>query len=98
MQAEIDALGPPVPVQILGVNAVGHESGNDLAVAGRVLPWLQDEAAVDAWGLWEITHRDVVVLDADNRVTAVYNLTSHDLANPANYDELRALILDAATP
>jgi hypothetical protein len=98
MQAELDATPPPIPAQILGVNAIGHEGGNDLMVAGRVLPWLQDEIGVNAWAEWGIAHRDVVVLDADNRVTAVFNLTANDLAVPANYDALKALIVDAASP
>ena len=96
MQAELDAMTLPVDVEILGVNAAGHESGNDLATAGRTIPWLQDDAATDAWGLWEVDFRDVVVLDAENRVTAVYNLTDNDLADPARYAELRALIVEAA--
>jgi hypothetical protein len=98
MQAEIDALPPPVPVEVLGVNGIGQESGNALACSGRVIPWLQDEAAVDAWGLWAVAYRDVVVLDAANEVFAVYNLTTQDLGVPANYDALTALILDAAGP
>jgi hypothetical protein len=96
MQAELDAMGLPVPVAIAGVNAAGHESGNDLATDGRSLPWLQDDAASDVWGLWDVDFRDVVVLDPDNRVTAVYNLTSNDLGNPANYEALKARIVEAA--
>jgi hypothetical protein len=95
MQAEIDA-GPPVAVSILGVNAAGNESGNALMVSGRVLPLLQDVVAVDTWSLWDVTPRDVVVVDPSGRAYAVYNLTVHDLALPANYAELKQLILDAA--
>ena len=95
MQAEIDA-GPPVAVAILGVNAPDAVSGVPDAVAGRTIPLLQDEDAVDAAGLWDVTPRDVVVLDPSGRAYAVYNLTQHDLAVPANYAALKQLLLDAA--
>ena len=46
--------------------------------------------------MWAPTYRDVVVLDGENVIFGVYNLTSNDLAEPANYDALRQLFLDAA--
>ena len=95
MQAELDA-GPPFAVAILGVNAPDETAGVPDMVAGRTLPLLQDEVAVDVGGLWDVTPRDVVVLDPSGRVYAVYNLTVHDLAVPANYAELKQLLLDAA--
>jgi hypothetical protein len=98
MQAEIDAGAPAVPCEILGVNGIGHESGNATNCAGRVIPWLQDAAGVDAWTLWGVAYRDVVILDPDNEVFAVYNLTFYDLAVPGNYDALMAEILAAAGP
>ena len=96
MQAEIAAQITPRPVHILGVNAVGEDADNALVCAGRTLPWLQDTAAANAWGLWNVTYRDVIILDAENRVYAVYNLTQHDLANAANYQALKSLLLAAA--
>jgi hypothetical protein len=80
-------------VAILGVNAVGYESGNASITDGRVLPWLQDVPEEDVWGTWAVTYRDVVVLDEENQVRAVYNLTEHDLADPAAYAELRDLLV-----
>lgn len=38
----------------------------------------------------------MVILDSRNRVSAVYNLTDHDLANPQNRAQLKSLFLDAA--
>ena len=96
MQAEIAALATPVPVAILGINSAGSASGNALMVAGRVLPWLQDDATHDVWALWAVAYRDVVVLDVENRVVSVYNLTANDLADPARYAELKALLIAAA--
>ena len=102
MQREIDAAAIPGTdsgIQILGINEAGQESGNAGMVQGRVLPWLQDTPQEHVWGgRWQIEWRDVVVLDAQNRRIAVYNLTLHDLNDPANYAELRDLLLAAANP
>ena len=38
------------------------------------------------------------VVDETNGTVAVYNLTTHDLADPANYDALKTLFVDAYTP
>jgi hypothetical protein len=60
------------------------------------LPWLQDTAEASVWNLWQVTYRDVVILDSRNRVSAVFNLTQHDLALSQNRDQLKALFLAAA--
>lgn len=62
------------------------------------LPILQDTTLVDAWALWDVTYRDVVLLDEDNHYVGTYNLTTHSLADPVNYQELHDLIEDAITP
>jgi hypothetical protein len=95
MQAEILAANPGSKIRIGGVNSADAASGNDLMTEGRVLPWLQDpDDAV--WTSWDVTNRDVVVLDPANSKVAVYNLTVHDLADPANYAELLAILRSAA--
>jgi len=95
MQGELEAEAPG-DVALLGVNLKGLESGNEGMCDGRTLAWLQDVPAVDAWTLWDVTTRDVVVLDRFGRAFAIYNLTVHDLANPGNYAALKQLLLDAA--
>lgn len=96
MQAELDTLATARAVEILGVNGAGEESGNALVCEGRSLPWLQDTPEARVWESWRVEYRDVVVLDASNRVVAVYNLTSRDLGQPAYYAELRDLLVAAA--
>jgi len=96
MQAELDTLETSLPVNILGVNAVGEDSQNALMYAGRSLPWLQDVPAKNGWGQWHATWRDVFVVGPNNEVLHVYNLTLHDLANPTYYATLRDLLLQAA--
>jgi len=85
-------------VKILGVDAVGLESGNADMTSGRVLPWLQDTPSEDVWAKWHVTYRDVVLLDADGYRVGVYNLTEHDLADSANYAALEQRLVDAANP
>jgi hypothetical protein len=95
LQDDLDALGLPVAVHILGVNDIGQESGNTSMTAGRDLPWLQDVPAASVWQSWNVTFRDVVILDEKNFPIAVYNLTVHDLGDPKNYAELKALLVAA---
>ncbi|MBK6517440.1 MAG: hypothetical protein IPM79_10550 [Polyangiaceae bacterium] len=96
MQDELDAAG--LDVVIFGVNGVGHESGNANVTLGRDLGWLQETAEEPVWTDWAITYRDVVILDENNEVVAIYNLTQHNLADSTNYAELYGLFEAAATP
>jgi hypothetical protein len=96
MQGELDAIDTARPIRLLGINEAGQESGNSVIVVGRTIPWLQDTESEDVWAKWKVTYRDVVVLDPENRVAGVYNLTEHDLNVPANYDSLKALLLRVA--
>lgn len=95
MQDELIAEGH-TDISLLAVNAAGLASGNAAASVGVDLPLLQDTASVDAWGQWGVTWRDVVVLDRDNVVVSVFNLTSHNLANAVEYDALKQLLIDTA--
>lgn len=84
---------PPRDIQILGVNESGLESGNALMCDGRDLPWLQEADSMRVWAPWNVTYRDVIILDGENRPLATFNLTVHNLAVAADYDSLRALLL-----
>lgn len=96
MQKEIDTTTTTRPVVILGVNEAGQEADNDLMCQGRTLPWLQDTKAVNVWGSWHVTWRDVFVLDQDNKIITIYNLTDHDLTDTTNYAHLKGVLLNAA--
>lgn len=96
MQTELDGEVHPLPIDILGVNAIGLEVGNPSITMNRTLPWLQDVVAVDVWTSWGVTWRDVWILDVENRPVAIYNLTVHNLADPVQYAELKALLVAAS--
>lgn len=85
----------PMPVTLYGVNGVGYESGNADFTDGRDIGLLQDTTAEQAWTQWDPTYRDVVVLNADNEVVGVFNLTGNSLAVQANYDTLSQMLIDA---
>ena len=40
--------------------------------------------------------RDLYILNADNEILAIYNLTSHNLSVPGNYNEIKDLLIAAA--
>jgi len=96
MQGELDTTATSLSIRILGINAVGQESDNDLMVAGRTLPWLQDTKSQDVWTKWKVTWRDVIVLDGDNKVAGIYNLTDHNLGTAANYNALKTFLIEVA--
>jgi VCBS repeat-containing protein len=100
MQGELRQLFPTQQVDILAINEAGQQGGNDNTTAD--LPVVQDVnndgiAGSDTWVAWDATWRDVTILDANNVVTAVYNLTTNDLSQPAKYAELRQLFANALT-
>lgn len=86
IQSELEEDG--YPIQIIGVNGIGYESANERVTEGRDIPWLQDLEETDAWSLWEVQYRDVYILDQQGQLRFIYNLTTHDLANPTYASEL----------
>ena len=103
MQRELDASHPLLDIVILGINDWGLEAGNVSVTEGRDIPWLQDvdgddDGVADIWEQWDVTFRDVVILDANSEKVEAYNLTVHDLSDPENYDTLRQMFIHAAVP
>jgi len=89
MQGEILAANPASKIRIFAVNDVGQEAYPATAAdPDHTIPILQDTAAVGAWGLWNVTYRDVVILDGEGMPLGVFNLTDNTLADPAAYDTL----------
>jgi len=96
MQQEFETQYPDLDIAILGVNEVGFEGGNEGMCDGRDLPWLQDTAAADWWGVWAPTYRDVIILDGDGELAGVFNLTDKPITVDDNYVELKQLLVDVA--
>jgi hypothetical protein len=95
MEHELEAAHPDLDLDIIMVNAPGLEAGNEALFAITDLPVVQDDTTWNVWTDWGAVWRDVYVLDRTNHVTAVYNLTDHNLSNAANYAELYDLFVAA---
>ena len=78
------------------MNETGYESGNDDIVAEGDLALLQDDATAAVWSSWGASWRDVIIVDADNVPVYTYNLTTYSLSDPANYAQLKAILVAAA--
>ena len=87
---------PLLDITILGVNDTAFSSGNEAITEGRDLPWLQNTAEADVWNAWGVTYRDVWILDGENHLVDVFNVTANPLSDPMNYDTLKQMFLDAA--
>lgn len=64
--------------------------------AERVLPWIQDTEEAAVWTKWNVTYRDVMIVDGAGELVDVYNLSSNDLGVPENWATLAQMIADAA--
>lgn len=101
LQAELAADHPELDIQIVGINEFGQESANDLMTANRNTPWLQDidsdnNQLSDVWTEWNVTYRDVVIVDAENTELGAFNLTTYNLADANTYTALREILIDVA--
>lgn len=96
MQRELRSAKTGWNIELLGLNLTNYASFNSLATTGRNIPWLQDRMEIAAWQKWSVIYRDVRILDPLNRLVGVYNLTTHNLLIPANYQALKKMLLDAA--
>ncbi len=83
-----------INIELLGVNRYTDdlELYNNLTSSNNVLPWLQDTSQVNAWSLWGVTYRDVIILDSSNRVAGVMNLTDNDLTHATNRTRLKEML------
>jgi hypothetical protein len=90
MQDELDADYADLGIRLLAVNGSAYSSGNDEASVGREIPLLQDTVSDDVWGAWDVTWRDVVIVDPIGRKVGAVNLTGNSLSDPVNY----AFLLD----
>ena len=102
LQTELHIDFPDLEISILGVNDLASEPGNELITNDRDLPWLQDIDAdgdlhSDVWALWDVTERDVIIVDGNNVIAGRYNLTANDLAEPENYADLLNLFVNVAS-
>ena len=71
-------------------------SGADGLGSVASLPCLEDDSATALWTSWDVTFRDVTILDSENGYVDSFNLTTYSLAVPDNYETLKGILLEAA--
>ena len=96
MQNELAIEEPGLAIQLLAINEDGFDSGLDTMSDEGDLPLLQDTDEASVWDDWDVTFRDVVILNSANEQVAVFNLTTHSLGVEDNYNELKALLIASA--
>ena len=79
------------------MNEEGHESGCDGMSELGDLPLLQDTEDANVWDSWDVTYRDVIILNDENERVAVFNLTTYSLSDDDNYEALRSLLISTAS-
>lgn len=103
MQNYLDDHFPSSDIEILAINNINHESQNDVAADLADLPLLQDvdsnqDNLADTWTDWDVTYRDVQVIDSNGEVQDIYNLTTDgNLQLENDFNTLRDMIIDVAT-
>ena len=95
MQKDLEASYPTLSIQILGVNGINQPHGN-LMTDKTDLPFVEDDKDHYVWQEWGVQYRDVVILDHNNEVIEVFNLTQYSLSNQNNYSTLRKKLITAA--
>jgi hypothetical protein len=73
------------------VNHIAESEDNEAMSDEANLPWLQDDES-DVWSLWRVEYRDVVLLDSENRLVQIYNLSENDLSESDKYLELKGYL------
>lgn len=86
------------PIQLFAINEAGEafQAAVPAMAALGTLPILQDTEEAAVWTSLGITYRDVLILDEENRWRGVYNLTTHDLSQPGNYEDLATMLFEVA--
>ncbi len=66
-------------------------------INGRILPWVQDTEESNIWYDWDVTLRDLYILDRNGNFVTKINLTTYnpDPSTPCttNYDALYDLLI-----
>ena len=98
MQAELDANYPNLDIEIFAINMIGTSSGASIFTSALNLPMVQDDSSLGIWSDWGAQWRDVYILNENNELVLVYNLTQYSLFNSSNYDTLMQHFIDTAQP
>ena len=96
MQAELAQAYPELDIKIFGINMSGTASGTASFGTNHTLPMVQDDFSLGIWSDWGAQWRDVYILNENNELVFVYNLTQYSLSDATNYDTLQQYFIDFA--
>ena len=86
---------PELPITMFAINQIGAETGTSSFDETHALPMVNDNSTDNIWIQWESIWRDFYILNRNNELIEIYNLTEHNLNDPQNYQELKQKILTA---
>ena len=97
MAVELENSHPNLDVEMFAINMPG--SGGATSLASNIhLPMVQDTGSLGIWSDWGAAWRDVYILNENNELVMVYNLTQNNLGSSSNYNTLMSHFIDLATP
>ena len=96
MQADLEQTHPHLDIKLFGINMIGTGSGTASFTTSHTLPMVQDDSTLAIWNDWGAQWRDVYVLNENNELVLVYNLTQYSLADTTNYNTLKQHLIDTA--
>ena len=97
MHAELESTYPNLDIEIFAINMPGAGSGTQSFTSDIYLPMVQDDNATGIWSDWGAAWRDVYILDQNNELVEIFNLTQNGLNNSSNYDSLMQIFIDTAS-
>ena len=93
MLQELRGSNAALNIEIMGVNQGAYSCPPQ---PGNALPLLQDTDDQNVWGAWGVAWSDLRILDSQNNLFAVYNLSAYSLEVPQNRETLKSYFLAAA--
>ena len=96
LQNDLKQEHPELEINILSINQIGAENGTTSFTEAHALPMVNDSETDNIWVAWESQWRDFYILNRNNELIEVYNLTQHNLNDENNYNELKQKLIDAA--
>ena len=96
MQTELEQNHPQLDIKLFGINMIGTGAGTASFTTSHTLPMVQDDYTLEIWSDWGAQWRDVYVLNENNELVLIYNLTQYSLADINNYNTLKQHLIDAA--
>ena len=96
MQTELEESHPELEIKLLAINQINAENGVNNFNEGHSLPMVQDSTTEGIWTSWQGSWRDVYILDNNNQLIEVFNLTMYNLQDSNNYNALKEKLISAA--